>query len=356
MAHPSKISKSVGLALACLVSIAVVPVMLSAGGPDSGELERRRERVEAMSKVERDQLRHNFEVYQGLSEEQRTRCRKLHQAVASDSDLKATMENYLEWLKTLSPWKREELRKEKDPEKRMKLIRQFKQDQDEKRDERSEWYRGGRGRWGYVPKLDSDEFAALTDKIEAHLQLPPHKQRELDFLKGFERHVKVVRALLFLPSEVSQVDGLRVRQLPDELVNRLIQAVPNDRDRRILESKPEGDHRRGTFIGMLFRSLFAEAWNEFERNPPTDDELHEYFMSLEGEPRDELMRAPANEAKSKLLWKYFHEKSYGRQIHSLSRSLWNSRSMGGGQRPSGPRDEGRIDRKSRPFSSGTGGR
>ncbi|MHC4404603.1 MAG: hypothetical protein ACYTG0_33535, partial [Planctomycetota bacterium] len=108
----------------------------AAGLSWAGEtLEERRARIEQMTSAEKEELRRRLERFDDLSEKEKNRLRQLHEAIESHArseELRAVMHRYYEWIKTISPAEREELRR-LSPEERIKGIIDARQKQEARR-------------------------------------------------------------------------------------------------------------------------------------------------------------------------------------------------------------------------------
>ncbi|HID21481.1 MAG TPA: DUF3106 domain-containing protein, partial [Planctomycetaceae bacterium] len=187
---------------------------------------RRAERIAAMSEAERARLERNFRRWLQLKAEQRQAFRKLHQKIGQDPALKQTLDRYVEWLQTLSPWERAELRKISDPRKRLQRVEQYRKElssQDEELGFPSE------GPFARTPvRPTAKDFEAMMQVLERRLTIPPARRAALEKLSGVERHLAV------LETSVRQAGldpglrpGLRRPSWPDPVTcEKLIDAMP----------------------------------------------------------------------------------------------------------------------------------
>ena len=97
-------------------SLGLLGIMaLAAIGPTAGTAEgisARRARIEQMSAAEKQLLREKKDRFDQLTEHEQDKLRLIHNQLEGDPDserLTRVMENYFEWLKTLSPGQRAEL-------------------------------------------------------------------------------------------------------------------------------------------------------------------------------------------------------------------------------------------------------
>ena len=93
--------------------------------------EARRARIENMDAAEQEQLLRSRERFAGLEPAERERLRRIHREIDDDphaGKLRVVMHRYYEWLKTLTPYQRAELR-ELPPAERIERIKQLRQEQ-----------------------------------------------------------------------------------------------------------------------------------------------------------------------------------------------------------------------------------
>ncbi len=165
-------------------------MMTSAIGDEPpADKESRRREIEQMNEVDRNRLQRNFELFQELTPTERDKVRQIHTTVEQDESLKAVMEAYYDWLSTLSPVQREQLRRETDPAARVELIRQFKDEQASTGDEyeagggpsgrfsrgrfRPPMFGSGRGKINremFDLELNDSELEAVTDVVANKIQ------------------------------------------------------------------------------------------------------------------------------------------------------------------------------------------
>ncbi len=335
--------------IACLI---VVPALLAASQLELDSDHTRRRRIEQMTVVERERLKHNFETFQRLPRDRRQRYRQLHAAIAGDAGLQKTMTNFADWLKTLSPWQRDELRKETDPIKRLDLVHFFKQKQDSKREQQSTPFAGsvtpalGRFMAG-GPKLKQHDLEAVLKVVEQSLPIPAAARGELEALRGVERHIRVVETAMKTAGKPGPFG--RSRWPEPELLDEMIAAMSDDHIRKSLRANGQPDRMRQGMVFMLIKGVGAEVQAEMASKQPTEGELKEFFTQLEGQDRDEIMRLPPDQAKQRLRWKYFAQNRDGlpRAAYEFRRLMQRLMPRGGMRPPGGdnPKFEGGGQRR-----------
>src|SRR5579872_1229250 len=134
--------------------------------PLSTELrELRQKEIAQKSEAERARLMRNFKDFRALPVEEQERLRAFNRELKDDARnqgrLKAVMDEYYDWLATLTPGEQFDLRKEADPNRREKRVRDLLREQQEHVDAT-----GARG--AKSPKgLSSKDLAAVLGVIES---------------------------------------------------------------------------------------------------------------------------------------------------------------------------------------------
>lgn len=346
-----KAIRSAALIIAGLTLPAVaVPLLLGAAGRDEDPAyEANRRKIESMSRERRNRLQRNYEQFLALSESDRDKFRELHRAVEDDArqggNLRAVLERYNGWLKTLLPFQREELRKQ-DPAARMTLISQYMEEQrherwvrslperhqyallrerndPEKRKDlelrfRREQERTQSGRASVVPgsmttywgsssqrdlKLCRDDFEAVMSAVESSVKLPEEDLQKLKSATKAQRYLLVLLRAVKQPS--GQPESRDQLNWPDDaLLDQTIAKISRDsvRERIELEEQPEG--RRLLMARLIVRRFLSEWW---EQNAPDEEELREFFENLDPGEQDRITNLTGWWQKRTLTRRYFEE-------------------------------------------------
>lgn len=375
------------LIIAGLVLSAAVPLLLGAAGRDADATddETNRRRIEAMSQSERARLQRNYETFLALSEAERDKYRRLHRELENDArnggNLGQVLRRYNEWLKTLLPFQREELRGRHDPMARMELVEQYKdeqrreqwirtlpehqqrwlrkEDDPEKRRKLEEKFRSEQerrqGRRGSLSpgavgphigrssdrdeKLCRDDFAAVMKLVEQSVELPPERRDELPSTTTAQRHLLV---LIEATRREQQPGGKPADRLhwPDEaLLARIIEAVPDEVRRRI-DALDSVDERRRYVANLVVRSFLSEWWKEVD---PGEENLRQFFDELDGSEKDRIMSLTGHWQKRELVRRYF-QKDPPRYSDEFREFFWRSDFARALRRESGESDHHRSDR------------
>ncbi len=124
-----------------LLAVGAVGLVLGLGGrlwagPPGESPAERRERIENMSPAEKAELLRQKERFDGLDAAEQERLVELHRQIEAhpESDkLRGVMERYYQWLQTLRPYERDELRR-LPPEERIARIKELRQHQGKRRE------------------------------------------------------------------------------------------------------------------------------------------------------------------------------------------------------------------------------
>jgi hypothetical protein len=285
----------------CIIVVAVIPLCLGAGDDVRPTQEVHRRQIQEMTAAERRRLELNFQTYRQLSDSERENYDKLHRMVEDDPSLRELMYVYAEWLKTLSPWEREELRKETDPAARVELVRQFKEEQERKHLEQGIESPGsmeaGPGRFSRFGRhLDAADLAAVFEVLEA--SLPP------DLIESFKPHDGLARYVAVLDAHLGRQRPGRFPLFSDELTEQMIAAIADESLQEQLTRSSNIERRRNELRTLISRSLWVVWWAEFEKRKPSDDQIYEFYAQLPPRERADYTSLPPDEAKRKLMGHY----------------------------------------------------
>ncbi len=279
--------------------IGLLPQDLTA--TDRQTIDMRTKQLKMMSPVERDRLNRNLDAFDELSNDEKSKYRKLHRDLLSDRNeaggLTSLMETYSIWLLTLSPNQRDELQRETDSAKKLVLIRRFKEEMD---------------RPAESPDLNQeDSFPQPGPKFPARFAL---EKKDLD---------AVCRAIAeALPSERRRPD-FDTPSLENYLTifNQSLQAFGNDREwpgdailikmvssvrKESLKEIQKSASRRDAMIRLALMGILKQA-NELIHDP-TEDERIKTTLALTPNEREKIMKLPPQQLKWSIRRKYFESK------------------------------------------------
>jgi hypothetical protein len=282
---------------------------------DTTDAEHRRQHrreIETMTDAQRDRLRTKFAEFRKLPADEQNKLRQLDRELKDDrkqsgGELTNVMTDYIDWLETLDPGQRQDLRSEATPEGRERHVRRIINEQQERAEHlatRRAKYRGG---------LSPADLDAVFAVVEKHLREKGARSspqlEELKSKQGLQRHAALwemafgrrpgergrAPALLFPPSE--------------SLVTEMLEQISNA-DQKRLAGRRDPQQRAITLFALISRGL----WAEFEALKPDEATLASFLAELSGEQQGEILRLPPEGQQRELLRRYMeaHPETYPR--------------------------------------------
>lgn len=278
---------------------------------------KRLNQVESMSVEERSRLERNFESFRKLTPAAKHHWREFHKRLESDPSLKATMDDYFEWLNSLeNPYDREDLRKQNEIGKRAVMVNTLiaEQASEQRRKRFNEQLRAvdssflrRLGSWG--PILPPEDLDQIMTHLESRLDLNEFQKTRLENLKNDGEDKGNLKLNIFI---ISQQDSFRLgadgtwpsRSVIEDLDN----AVKIPEVASIAQISDEKS-QRVDFIRLLLRSMMANEFlakvNEIK---PTKEQLSDYFKSLPEDRRARLLELSLEEQTQRLRSEYVASK------------------------------------------------
>ncbi len=309
-----------------LIALVRIPHLFGQPERDEETYAANRNRIEQMTQTERDRVKRRAERYFELDEKDRDRIRQLHHDLQHDKDaqeLKKVMERYNDWLTSLSPYERndirDKLRKAKTAEKKRQIIEDQRNLQfvdtlegpareffkgvstpQERRERimefRETMYRPGMrsGRSSY-PAIALEKLGPFFKAIQAKLELKETEKQQLEKLTGAQRSYRIMALAL---RQRSRQRSFSSGPLSDHNLREMVEEVIDDSE---LKQKLLGSRKRPLYAvsQALFRHRGKTAGN------PTDQQLSNFFANLSPEKRDELMQTGGSDRQRRLRQWYF---------------------------------------------------
>lgn len=325
-------TREIALLAAAVVAGCLFPLLLGAGGGETEEVRANRERIEAMTELERRQLEQRFARYRELPTDERDRLRSMHTEIEGNADLSRTVAAYRRWVETLSPLEREELRRETDPEAKLALVRRIRgrQQEEEQRSKRRPIEFVSRA-WGgpRPPKIDDAVYETVFKTLAE--RLPSPERARLDDVDGtLARRVAILRLTIDRSRRGSQ--GRPSKVLDDETVDAVVANLPNGPIKEMIDSAKITEGKRMRLVGLISISLWRDISEEVTRRKPNPDELWKFFSELPAEERNRMTSLSRSELERELTRKYVL-RSLG-DVEGVLRDL-KSALPGGGRPPFG---------------------
>jgi len=250
-------------------------------------------RLSRLPAPERENLKRNLQEFRALPGAEKERLRELQRALHTDAKsggkLNRVLDSYFDWLKTLSPGQRSDLRNEPDPVRRAQQVGALLQ--------RQESADSGdaprRRRLGFT----AEELVAVMPLLEeALIQNGYLTSDRVGDKEGLARYSLVLQA-----ANPADRRDPNPPWLKPELINAMIAAIPNEERRRQLGREQE--RRRGA---RLLLGIYGGIQAEFRKRAQDIDpaKLEEFFVQMKGEQQDEVMRVPYGSQEMKLRQMY----------------------------------------------------
>ena len=256
-------------------------------------LRERTEEIKQAPESERQRLLHNWATFQALPEHERDRIRNLHEELLAEPETKhALLETYRMWLQTLTPGQQDDLRQAKSTGVRLQLIRDFKDKQDANRETRlfdlNLDLRRMKPRMPSTPYFAPEDLAAVMDIMQS--ALPPSQQKDIvdknPIVTG--RYLEIFR----------NYSWNSPRQLTDAQIDQILDAIGDETHKDELSEISPTEQRRRAVMMYTARGLHAEVLKQLEPVYPGEKELRDFFATLNGDRRHELM-SPKDEEDAK---------------------------------------------------------
>ncbi|MCY2963396.1 MAG: hypothetical protein NT069_07045 [Planctomycetota bacterium] len=256
--------------------------------------EEKAKKIEALSSAEREQLKQNLKAFRELPESERQRVRGLHKQLEADSKaggkLTLVLNNYYEWLKTLTPGQRSDLRGEADPVRRRQQVTDLLAKQQEAADPSNP----KRRRMG----LSDADLARVMPILERGLiEEGQLSESTVEDKKGLARYSAVLMAAF--PADRRDPNPIWMKP---ELVNELLEALTEEDQKKMLVRDVDNRRRAGRLFFAIFTSVMAEfrkQANEIDRS-----KLEQFFTEMKGEQQDQIMRLPYDAQSTRLKQMY----------------------------------------------------
>ena len=255
----------------------------------------------------RRRLKKNLEDFDNLAGPRRSKLEQLDQQVTEKETLAKIAIDFHDWTKTLQPWQRDELRKQRaGASSKVELVVKYLDEQKKRDDDRAAGWPLAFGN-RISPVLDNADFTRVINVIADRLS-PMMKQQLLnnDQVNGTAWAVRVVELSTSSGRPRSgdrppSPAGRPREQWPNpELGRAIVEVISDGSVREWLNEVPHGEPARARLATLMIRSLWTEGRRELKRNEPTSRELEELFVELSREEQDDLMTLPTSEYRERL--------------------------------------------------------
>jgi hypothetical protein len=314
--------------VACLIALVAWALAVDICARAEESFEERRERIEKLSPAQKQDLLDHQEKFDKLDRKEKARLRDLSRELDEDPrgpELRLVMQRYYDWLKTLPPYQRAQLR-ELPPEQRVKRIQALLDDQSRKAVRGESWGELARreSRAGDSPgapkrparRLDPADMEGLfawmddytkrhTDQMLANLQ-SKDQERVREELKRVHDPVRRQELLGWIWLWWQLDNRGKPPSFGDEdLANLRLRLSPATRER--LESRPPAEQWR--MVSGLFTSFMLRQHSARQAGVPvqsaTEKELANFFEhELTPQQRESLTNLSGDEMQQ-ALWRMY---------------------------------------------------
>jgi hypothetical protein len=298
--HLIRTSLAIGVALCCA---------LARGDAITPEArENRRQEIARKSEAERARLQRNFKAFRDLPQAEQDWLRQFTRELKADDrgegKLRRVMHEYHDWLLTLTPGQAEDLRREPDPHRRDRSVRELLKKQQEQADAT------GAQTGVKTPRgLNSDDLDAVLAVVEKTIRnyLSPEEMEHLKKRHGVARHIYVLD-LAFQQRAGTGPLGMPQWLAKKEVVESMVDAVAQPGLKHQLQTNIDRGARM-MLIRWMVLGVRAEYQAEHEKIKPAQDALEKFFVQLKPSEQDEIMRLPFDQQPQKLMDSYLNKKS-----------------------------------------------
>jgi hypothetical protein len=299
--------KNKGAAIVAALFAFIAICCLVARGESSGASlrEQREKEIAAKSEAERARLQRNFKAFRDLPAAEQEKLRQFDKLLKDDArnggTLRTVMNDYCDWLASLTPGQAQDLREIDDPNRREKRVRELLKEQQEQIDS-ADPAKGAKS----PPKLSTKDLTAVLEVVERALRerqmLSQDEIRQLDARKDLAHLVYVIE-LAFRRQSVGP--GGQLAWMSKDVMEAVLAGISNAR----LAGQIQASQFPMERWQRLFRAVFAGIRAEYEKIKPPQPELELFFVQLRPAEQDEIMRLPFDQQQAKLLHMFLVKKS-----------------------------------------------
>ncbi|HEY3969619.1 MAG TPA: hypothetical protein VGM05_34010 [Planctomycetaceae bacterium] len=267
----------------------------------------RRQEIARKSESERARLQRSFKAFRELPQAEQDWLRQFAKELKDDDrgegKLRSVMNEYYEWLSTLTPGQRDDLRKETDPNRRDKQVRDLLKKQQELADAT-----GAKAGVKAPHGLSADDLDAVLGIVEQAIRnyLAPEEIEHLKKKRGVARHTYILD-LAFRPGS-GPGSQVMPRWWSKEVLEAMVSAITNPAQQHQLRNKID-QGAKAIILQLMVAGVRAEYETEHEKIKPDQDNLERFFVQLSSTEQDEIMRLPFDQQQKKLLDTYMTKKS-----------------------------------------------
>lgn len=311
-----------------LLVLAIVPAEVDKA--ESATMRANRERISLMSRSERQRVEFNFEEYRKLTPQQRRNVKSLHGDVEEDPELAATLTAWHQWLAGLTFEDRESILQATDPDARLALVRQVINETTIEDSPSTQPVRSGSpfpNRNFRLPTAAA-EFSALMAVIAGHLDMPDFPE-DMTLQGRLKHHAAVLAELLLRVRRPNNSNNGPARpferargMFPEELREKLIEALPDENRRQEIEKQDEIEQQR-SLVQIVITGFYRELQIVMQQLRPNDDMLLALYLDLPEDQRKTLEDLPEEQFARRLdeLWLEREFPALAKHVREIRRAM-----------------------------------
>jgi hypothetical protein len=283
------------------------PVARGASSPPNLREQHEKE-IASKSEPERARLQRKFKEFRELPAAEREKLREFDRLLKEDArnggNLRTVLNEYNDWLATLTPGQAQDLREIDDPGRRESRVREILKEQQDQADA-TDPAKAGKS----PPKLNSKDLAAVLDVIEQAMRkrqlLTQDELKQLDSKKDLAHKVYVVElAFRRQPGQQGPLQWIS-KWMSKEVMADMLENISNARFVKLIQqSQLPGERWQ-----RLFRAVFAAVRAEYDALKPSQQDLELFFVQLKPTEQDEIMRLPFDQQHAQLMHTFIVKKS-----------------------------------------------
>ncbi len=294
----------IGNASSCRTILFFMCIIMAHANVSFGDevLYKNKKQIQDMTKAEREELLNKYHQFKKLSPDQKEQLRELYKATREDNQLNEAKTVYYQWLGTLDPWDRANLRNEKDPQERIKLVRKLLA-----RQKNTQNY----SRMDFIDLFDEgileddqliltpEELQSLFDQLEKKLLIGRKENSRLKELKPLHKQLTIMRML----------QDKRRKKLVDAVDKTLMKSIENQQIKEELAKIENSQSKIEKMNEFVINSLLYQIRKNINEQKPTEAEEKEFFNQLDSATQDRLLSAPEDIRKFHLRMEILKQKN-----------------------------------------------
>ena len=292
--HQTTKSRSL-LKVSLLIVCLALPLLLGAGDVSQIDLDTNRNAIKNMSARQREHLKNQHKILKQLPPKEQQQLHNIHQRIEDDSrhggEMATIVKNYNKWLGTLSPWQREELRKQENPAGRIALIKKYQAKQNKSQSKNSSDpyailnLKGQfRDKMQGLPRLSDHDLEAVMQVIQAKVNYVPQDVEEFKKMKPVLRHIRILKALV----KKEKSEKSRSRWPSEETLTALLAAISNKEMRKQIAAIPKYEMKREVVNALVLKSILQEWHQGSKQYQPTADQIAAHYKTLPAKYQEKL--------------------------------------------------------------------